>query len=43
MIGLRMTDEYDLDPQAREVLLACFPEKLDIVRKLGDLYRPEPK
>lgn len=43
MIGLRMTDEYDLDPQAREVLLACFPEKLDVVRTLGDLYRPEPK
>lgn len=43
MIGLRMTDEYDLDPQAREVLLACFPQKLEVVRELGDLYRPEPK
>ena len=43
MIGLRMTDEYDMDPTAREVLLACFPQKLEVVRQLGDLYRPEPK
>lgn len=43
MVGLRMTDQYDLDPQAREVLLACFPEKLDLVLSLGELYRPEPK
>lgn len=43
MIGLRMTDEYDLDPQAREVLLACFPERLDVVITLGEAYRPGPK
>lgn len=43
MIGLRMTDQYDLDAQAREVLCACFPEKLDVVLSLGNLYRPEPK
>jgi hypothetical protein len=43
MIGLRMTDQYDIDPQAREVLLACFPEKLDVVISLGEAYRPGPK
>lgn len=43
MIGLRMTDQYDLDPQAKEVLCACFPEKLDLVLSLGELYRPAPK
>jgi AcrR family transcriptional regulator len=43
MIGLRMTDQYDIDPQAREVLMACFPEKLDVVISLGDAYRPGPK
>jgi AcrR family transcriptional regulator len=43
MIGLRMTDQYDIDPQAREVLLACFPEKLDVVLSLGEAYRPGPK
>lgn len=41
MIGLRMTDRVDEDPAARELLQACFPEKLPIVMELGDLYRPE--
>jgi AcrR family transcriptional regulator len=43
MIGLRMTDQYDIDPQAREMLLACFPEKLDVVLGLGAAFRPSPK
>ena len=43
MIGLRMTDMYDQHPVARELLAACFPEKLDVVVDLGDAYRPEPK
>jgi AcrR family transcriptional regulator len=43
MIGLRMTDEYDKDELASELLQIAFPEKLDIVRELGNLYRPEPK
>jgi AcrR family transcriptional regulator len=43
MIGLRMTDMDARDPIAHELLVACFPEKLDIVVGLGDTYRPEPK
>jgi TetR/AcrR family transcriptional regulator len=43
MIGLRMTDLYEQHPVARELLAACFPEKLDVVVGLGDAYRPEPK
>jgi TetR/AcrR family transcriptional regulator len=43
MIGLRMTDMYTDDPIARELLEACFPEKLDDVVNLGERYRPEPK
>ena len=43
MIGLRMTDMFTDDPVAKELLMACFPEKLDVVVELGDTYRPEPK
>jgi AcrR family transcriptional regulator len=43
MIGLRMTDQYGVDPSVREMLAACFPEKLDVVLSLGEAHRPEPK
>jgi len=43
MIGLRMTDMDSASPIAHELLMACFPEKLDVVVGLGDTYRPEPK
>jgi AcrR family transcriptional regulator len=43
MIGLRMTDMDSSDPIAHELLMACFPEKLEVVVGLGDTYRPEPK
>jgi TetR/AcrR family transcriptional regulator len=43
MIGLRMTDMDSSDPIAHELLMACFPEKLEVVVGLGDSYRPEPK
>ena len=36
MIGLRMTDEFDGDPSARELLTAAFPEKLDLIRSLTE-------
>ncbi len=36
MIGLRMTDEFDGDPSARELLTAAFPEKLDLMRSLTE-------
>ena len=36
MIGLRMTDEFDSDPSARELLTAAFPEKLDLMRSLTE-------
>ena len=34
MIGLRMVDDFDCDPSARELLTAAFPEKLDLMRSL---------
>jgi len=40
MIGLRMADLVDDDPRSRELLEACFPEKLPIVLELGKLHRP---
>lgn len=43
VIGLRMADEIDNDHRAREFLEACFPEKLDVVVELGDLFRPTQK
>ena len=43
MIGLRMTDMDAADPIAHELLMACFPEKLEVVVELGDTYRPDPK
>ena len=32
MIGLRMADDFDCDPSARELLTAAFPEKLGLMR-----------
>ena len=43
MIGLRMTDMDAASPIAHELLVACFPEKLEVVVGLGDSHRPEPK
>lgn len=36
MIGLRMTDDFDRDPSAQELLTAAFPEKLDLMRSLTE-------
>ena len=36
MIGLRMTDDFERDSRARELLTAAFPEKLDLMRSLTD-------
>jgi TetR/AcrR family transcriptional regulator len=43
MIGLRMTDLDADNPVAHELLVACFPQDLDVVVGLGDSYRPEPR
>jgi TetR/AcrR family transcriptional regulator len=40
MIGLRMTDDFDRESSARELLTAAFPEKLDLMRSLTE---PEPE
>lgn len=40
MISTRMGDLVDDDPRVREMLEACFPEKLGIVLDLGQLHRP---
>ena len=36
MIGLRMTDEFDRDPSARELLTTAFLEKLPLIRSLDE-------
>jgi TetR/AcrR family transcriptional regulator len=43
MIGLRMTDVDSQSPIAHELLLSCFPEKLDLIVAIGDSHQPEPK
>jgi len=40
MISLRMGDIAEPDPRVRELLEACFPEKVEIVLELGKLHRP---
>jgi TetR/AcrR family transcriptional regulator len=40
MIGLRMSDDYDTNPVARELLKAAFPEKLDLLLSLGKSQKP---
>ena len=40
MIGLRMTDDFDRDSSARELLTAAFRERLDLIRSL---IKPEPE
>jgi len=39
MMGLRMTDDGDRDPNAAELLTAAFPAKLDLMRSLVDPER----
>jgi TetR/AcrR family transcriptional regulator len=41
MVGLRMSDEYDSNPVARELLESAFPEKLDLMLSLGKIQKPE--
>jgi TetR/AcrR family transcriptional regulator len=36
LVGLRMTDDYDKDPQVRELLQTALPEKLDILLALRE-------
>lgn len=43
MIGLRLSDEYELNAAARECLTIALPEKLDLVLDLGRLQRSEAR
>jgi AcrR family transcriptional regulator len=43
MIGLRMTDLFSDEAQARELLTECFPGKLEVVLSLAEAHRPGPK
>jgi len=36
MVGLRMADEYDTDPAARELLDTALPTKIDLLLRLRD-------
>jgi TetR/AcrR family transcriptional regulator len=40
MVGLRMSDEYDSNLLARELLESSFPEKLDLLLELGKTNKP---
>ena len=40
MVGLRMTDEYDANPAARELLQCLLPTKLDLLLALRESARP---
>ncbi len=39
MVGLRMTDDYDSNPAVRELLVAAFPEKLELLRAVARRQR----
>ena len=41
MVGLRMGDEYETNPVARELLQVAFPEKLDLLLELGKANKPD--
>jgi len=43
MVGLRMGDEFDSNPAARELLTSIMPEKLDLLLKVGHAHRPGAK
>lgn len=45
LVGLRMTDDYDSDPDARELLEGTLQTKLDFLMDLADrpIHRPAPE
>jgi TetR/AcrR family transcriptional regulator len=43
LIGLRMSDEYQTNPLARELIDNAVPEKVDLVLNLGTAQRTEPR
>jgi len=36
LVGIRMTDDYETDPEVRELMQAAMPEKLDVVLALAE-------
>lgn len=43
MVGLRMSDEFEMNPLAAECLTTALPEKLDLVLDLGRAQRAETR
>ena len=43
LVGLRMSEEFDTVPDARELLIAAVPEKLDVLLALGEQQRTEER
>lgn len=43
MVGLRMSDDFEANPVARECLTTALPEKLDVVLDLGRAQRAEAR
>ena len=39
LVGLRMSDDYDTDPDARECLAVAAPQKLEVLLELGEASR----
>jgi len=43
LVGLRMSDDFESDPSANELLCAALPQKLDVVLDLGAAQRAEQR
>ena len=41
MVGLRMSDDFESNPLAHELLVSAFPEKLDLLLELGKKNKPD--
>lgn len=43
MVGVRMSDDFETNPLARELLTTALPEKLDLLLHLGKTQKPEAR
>ncbi|MEP6479992.1 MAG: TetR/AcrR family transcriptional regulator [Rhodoglobus sp.] len=43
MVGVRMSDDFETNPLARELLTTALPEKLDLLLHLGKTQKPESR
>jgi AcrR family transcriptional regulator len=43
LVGVRMSDDFESDPVAHELLATALPQKLDVVLTLGEQQRAEER